>query len=137
MPTNLIAMALPSTEWAAPAIAFLSLIVAILSHRSASYETHLKEEESRGRAAETKKYADTLEKFAQAAQFAQYLEGMHERSGQIAEQLETVAEHRKQVAQKSTDITEVATKQIEKSLVHLRKATVAMGRRRRNFSPGP
>jgi hypothetical protein len=106
-------------EWLSPAIAFLSLVVATRSHLRATREARLKEEESKARAQETRQYAETLESFAKAAQFAHHLKGMHEHAGTIAANLEALTS-------KSIKITEVATTQIEKSLEHLRKSTVAV-----------
>jgi methyl-accepting chemotaxis protein len=100
-------------------IAFLSFFVAVLAHKRGNREARLKDEESIARNEETKKYAQTLENFSRAAQFAKHLQGMDERAGTIAGHLETVAA-------KSSKITETATNQIEKSLEHLRKSTVAI-----------
>ena len=113
-------------QWASPTIAFLSFVVAFLSHRRAVHEAGLKARESEARAIETRKYAETLENFSRAAQFAQHLKGMDERAGTIAERLESLAERTGEIADRAGQITDIASTQIEKSLEHVRKATVAM-----------
>jgi len=94
-----------SPDWISEGIAFLSLLVAVVCARIAVKESKAKEREAKARVAEARKYIEALDTVISAG-------------GSMPQHLESIAN-------KTKEFTELARREIEKSVEHLRKATHA------------
>jgi hypothetical protein len=98
-------------EWIANIIALASCAVAIIAARTAIKEAQAKAEDA-------KKHSEALETVIKAAGYLQYLKGVDGSIVSAVQQLESIAK-------RTGEITELASRQIQESIGHLRNASLA------------